>query len=281
MYIESVNIINLERRTDLEIAQRAVWTAMGANEDRLRIHKARDGLWFENRNQVCEQARDDGFDWFTDIDDEDLWMGVGELCCLWSISRLLRKIGHEGTEDHAYLYVLADRFSKKRLPYLEQLFDRLPDFMLFQFKGYVPHWDHLDRGDIKASIPKEFLPGDDIIPSNQIQEGYTKHGDGVLGMTPAGARYMLQLAEEKYEFPVPYEIMLWHEGINNVCPKGVYSTICAEYDFSDESTEWEGEFPHPLAGWHASDIGEANRQTETGGYRNPNQALEQDWFQNE
>ena len=278
MRIDSVNIINLARRTDLAIAQRAVWTAMGATPEQIVFHEARDGVGYSDRNTLIKEARDvDGWHWFTDAPDGH-WMGVGELACYWSISRLLRYIADQEDDEAIYLYVLADRFSKKPLPYLNKLFNRLPNFMLFQFKGIVPYWDDLEREAIKAAFPRECVPADDVIPEGQIEYGCTKHGDGVLAITSEGARYMLGL-HSKYGFPLPYEIMLWHEGDDRVCPEGVYSTPCAEYDFSDESSQWEGEFPHPLAGWNASDIGEANARSETGDYRNHNEALDQEWFE--
>ena len=282
MIINSVNIINLARRTDLAIAQRAVWTAMGASPEQIVFHEAIDGSVFSDRQGIIEAGIADGFPFFREVDDENAWFGCGELACFLSISKLLQHIA-DGVEDQVYLYVLADRFSKKRLPYLEQLFDRLPDFMLFQFKGIVPHWSDLDREAIKSSYPENYVPSDDIVPENTIEIANTKMGDGVLAMTPAGARWMFELAEKYSErfFLTPYEVMLWHEGDDRIYTPGVYSTPCAEYDFSDESSLWEGEFPHPLAGWHASDIGEANRISETGAYRNYNEALDQKWFETE
>ena len=278
MIINSINIINLERRTDLEIAQRAVWEAAGAPREKVVFHDAIDGTHYENREQLIEDARNSGIEFFKDVPD-DAYEGVGELACLWSITRLLHSIVETKLEDQVFLYVLADRFSKKRYPYLLKLFSRLEDFMLLQFKGHVPYWDTIeDRDAIKENYTRKYVPGDDVIPENTIEIGNTKLGDGVMAMTPEGAWWMLETIE-KYAFPTPYENMLWFEGLGRKsCPPGVYSTPCADYDYSDASTLWEGEFPPPLSGWHSSDIGEANRLSETGDYQNPNEALNQEWF---
>ena len=269
--IESVNIINLKRRTDLEIAQRAVWGAMGASPNQIVFHEAMDGRDYKSKQDIIHAARANGFDFFQETDDiETHWTGLGEYACLWSISRLLRHITEQSSG--IYLYVLADRFSKVRLPRLEKIFNELPDFMFFQFKGHVPAWGELDREGIKGNYPRESITFDELV----VEYGNLKHGDGVLAMTPGGARWMQSLVP-KHNFPTPYEIMLWWEGIGapdhkHICPEGVYSAPCAEYEFEDASSLWEGEFAYPLAGWHASDIGQANKESETGVYRNPNAA---------
>ena len=271
--IKTINIINLERRTDLEIAHRAVWTCLGAAPDQLVFHTAKDGLSYESRESLIDAARADGFKFFSrDVcNADDLWWGVGEAACLWSISCLLREIAQQA--EGIYLYVLADRFSKRRIPYLQRLFKALPDFMFFQFKGHIPYWDHLEREVLQANYVHAYVPACDAVESETVEFKKLKHGDGVLAMTPLGARWMLSLAEHQYRFLTPYECMLWCEGCERKsCPDGVYSTTLAEYDYSDESSVWEGEFPHPLAGYAASDIGHSNKMTQTGAYQKDNAA---------
>ena len=193
-------------------------------------------------------------------------MNIGRV---WSISRLLRHIAEQ--PDGIYLYVLADRYSKKRLPYLQELFDELPDFMLFQFKGYVPFWDTLDRENIKATYRRKCLPASGVIEPNTIEIGTPKMGDGVLAMTPAGAGWM-QAACDLHLPGAPYEVALFQQ--LNTTEIGVYST----YDAYDETCEqndyygnydrhaWEGQYPFgtPLGD---SDIGKVNKIKDTGTYR--------------
>ena len=279
MEIQTINIINLKRRTDLEIAQRAVWGAMGASPDQIVFHEAKDGLAYDSREAIIDAAREDGFGFFSKDslqNEEELWWGVGETACLWSISCLLREIA--SWKDGIYLYVLADRFSKRRIPYLNAVFNQLPDFIFFQFKGHIPYWDTLDRESIAASYERNYIDASNVIEPEVIEVGNLKHGDGVLAMTPDGARWMLGLAEI-YSFLTPFECMLWIEGVDQQkCPRGVYSTKLAEYDYSDESSTWEGEFAHPLSGYEASDIGHSNRHTQTGSYRNANMAYQTEHF---
>lgn len=60
-------------------------------------------------------------------------MGIGELACMWSIARLLRYIAAQADND-VYLYVLADRYSKKTRPELEAVFSELEDFKFLQYR---------------------------------------------------------------------------------------------------------------------------------------------------
>ena len=42
--IQSVNIINLQRRTDIRDAQTKKWNSLGFSEDEIIFHDAMDGL---------------------------------------------------------------------------------------------------------------------------------------------------------------------------------------------------------------------------------------------
>lgn len=270
MTIHSINIINLKRRTDLEIAQRAVWDAMGADPGSLVFHEAVDGTAFQARDDIIELAKSEGFDFFQPVP-EDHWSGIGEMATLLSISRLLRYIGDSEQEDAIFLYVLADRCSKKRLPYLEALFERLPDFMFFQFKGHVPYWDHLDRETIKASYPREYVPGDDLVPENTIEIGNTKIGEGTLAMTPAGAAWEFAAIRE-FDWPLHGEYVLYYYGLEtHRCPKGVYSMTFKELN---PQAIIEGEFRPPLSGTEYSDLTDVNLRTQTGAVQQPNLAYQ-------
>ena len=140
--IESVNIINLRRRLDLEHAQQGAWQSRGCPPEIIRIFEAHDGLDYQSRDELAQAAVDDGFPFFNFYlkrEEQQLqtWMGIGELACMWSIASLLREIAHkEG--NNAHFYVLADRFLRKKFWEVEALINELPNFNFMQFRGYLP-----------------------------------------------------------------------------------------------------------------------------------------------
>ncbi|MCE2416682.1 hypothetical protein J4G07_22120 [Candidatus Poribacteria bacterium] len=78
--IKSVNIINLKRRTDLQIAQRAVWNAMGATPAQVVFHDAMDGMKYDSKASIISAAKADGFDFFEYHDGiDEHWQGVVDL----------------------------------------------------------------------------------------------------------------------------------------------------------------------------------------------------------
>ena len=262
--IQSTNIIMLNRRDDLRHAQFGAWQSCGCPGNKIHYFEAHDGLDYESRDEVAQAAVDDGFpsfEWFLTAPD-DYWMGVGEIACMWSISGLLREIANK-PDGTAHFYVLADRFCKKDFDYMQQLINELPDFQFLQLKGHVPY--DKERFDTERT-PHWVEPNGSCIEPESIEYGGLKHGDGVLLMTPAGARWMLTCLER--DPSLPYENTLLELGYD-VLPAGIYSTPVAEYDFSEESTVWEGEFAHPFAGQESSDIGNANLETGTGRYQKP------------
>ena len=262
MKIQSVNIIMLTRRNDLRNAQFGAWQACGCPGEKIHYFEAHDGLEYSSRAEIAQAAIDDGFpsfEWFLTAPD-DYWMGVGELACMWSISGLLREIANKPDND-AYFYVLADRYLKKDFDYMEQLINELPDFQFMQLKGHVPYAKERFK---KYRNPRWVEANGSCIKHETIEHGGLKLGDGVLLMTPQGAQWMLTCLE--YEASLPYENTLLERGYEEL-PAGIYSTRVAEYGFSEESTEWEGEFAHPFAGQESSDIGNANLNAGTGIYQ--------------
>ena len=273
MKIVSVNIINLERRIDLAAEQHETWTRLGFDTSEILFHKAMDGMEYDSKAEIVDAAAADGFEFFSRYHElaEDHWMGIGELACMWSISRLLRFIERQ-PETGAYLYVLADRYSKKDRNTLETIFSELPDFKFLQFRGYVPLPHHTVwwEGRDKRQPPK-FVEPSQQIPPKSIEYGGLKIGDGVLAMTPAGARWM-QEACDLHLPGVPYEVALFQ--LLNTTEKGVYSTfdefdeICEQNDYygNYDRHAWEGQYPFgtPLG---ESDIGKVNKIKDTGTYR--------------
>ena len=278
MRIHSVNIINLERRTDLAEAQRKTWTALGFSLDEIVFHTAMDGMAYESREMVADAAAGDGFAFFERWYDESPqhWMGIGELACMWSIARLLRHIGNQPGND-VYLYVLADRFLKKKRAELEAIFSELSDFKFLQFRGRVPQRDEgWWRNGWRRPEP-DFVKGAHI-PINTIERQALKLGDGVLAMTPAGARWMQSVCEPGLP-NAPYEVVLLELGNANqpTTEKGVYSCYDAKdevcnmadyYGLGYQWHAWEGQYPFgtPLG---ASDISKINQIKNTGTYRDP------------
>ena len=278
MKIKSVNIINLTRRQDLAEAQRKIWHAHGWTDEEIIFHTAVDGLNYPSRADIIRDASHDGLPWFVKFpnDEEDHWMGVGELACMWSIARLLRYIANQ-PENDVYLYVLADRYSKKSKSELETILSELPAFKLLQFRGKVPlpgvesHKYWLDTGYVRPT--PRFVSGPSI-PEGEIEYDALKLGDGVIAMTPEGARWM-QAACERYIPSMPYEIALLYLGSAGNTYQGVYSI----YFPTDETLEgvehfqwhydihpWEGEFNEGELG--DSEIFNANHTSKTGSYGN-------------
>ena len=255
--INSINIINLKRRPDLEEAQREVWAELGASSDQIVFHEAVDGLDYESREALAADAQADGFEFIVSF--ENFWMGLGEMALVWSASRVLREIANsDPTEIH--FYVVADYHSTKPVSYLEEVFARLPDFSLLQFSGVLPIEMHGRKNEIFANYAREYVPGDDVIPENTIEIGNTKLGECVLAMTSVVAQWMLDL-QSLSGIPAPYEYILWREGfVNQRCPKGAYSLPF--FECSEDC--WQAEFPPPLSGEGNSDILKVNSLTKTG-----------------
>lgn len=264
MKIESVNIVMLNRRNDLRNAQFGAWQACGCPGEKIHFFEAHDGLEYQSLAEIAEAAMADGFptfEWFLTAPD-DYWMGVGELACMWSISGLLRELANK-PDNTAHFYVLADRYLKKDFDYMEQLINELPDFQFFQLKGHVPY--EQERFE-KERNPRWVEANGSCIEHETIEHGGLKVGDGVLLMTPEGARWMMTCLD--YNPALPYENTFLELGYGEL-PAGIYSTPRAQYEFTEESTKWEGEFAHPLAGWDSSDIGNANLHSDTGAYQKP------------
>ena len=278
MNIKSVNIINLERRTDLAEAQRKTWIDLGFTENDIVFHRAIDGLQYHQKSSIVHDANSDGFPWFLRYLEEapEHWMGVGELACMWSIARLLRYIGSQPDND-VYLYVLADRYGKKNKSEMVSIFSELPDFKFLQFRGKVPlhgvegHEYWLNTGYVRPE--PRFVVGTPI-PENEIEHNALKLGDGVIAMTPAGARWM-QGACEQYIPSMPYEIALLYLGSAGNTYQGVYSIYfpidetpdgAAHFQTNYEIHPWEGEFNEDELGH--SEIHKANATSQTGNYGN-------------
>lgn len=278
MRIVSVNVINLERRTDLADAQLGTWKHLGFNESEIVFHQAIDGMKYDNRVKLIEDAAADGFPFFREFHEEpaDHWMGIGELACMWSIARLLRHISEQPGND-VYLYVLADRYGKKTKYEMESIFSELPDFKFLQFRGKVPlpnidgHKYWIDTGYVR---PEPRFVSSPSIPENEIEHDALKLGDGVIAMTPEGARWMQQ-ACDPYIPSMPYEIALLYLGSEGNIYQGIYST----YFPADEDPEqvgnfvwnydihpWEGEFNEGSLG--DSEIFNANATSQTGWHGN-------------
>ena len=269
MKINSVNIINLERRTDLRDVQLETWKKLGFSETEIVFHPATDGMDYSSKSAIAEAAFADGFRWYPEIREHpsDHWMGVGEIACQWSIARLLRYISIQENND-IYLYVLADRYSKKDRATLEFIFSELPDFKFLQFRGAIPHeGDHwYDEGWRRPPLN---------LIQNDIEFGNLKIGDGVIAITPSGARWMQEVCEPHLG-SVPYEVALFVSTSEGEQYEGIYST----YNQSDEVDnfgayysqasfdvhEWEGQYPYDTE-LGKSDIGRANEVSNTGHHR--------------
>ena len=280
MKIDSVNIINLERREDLKAAQLENWRKVGFDDSEIIFHTAKDGLSYDSRESLIDAARADGFFWFINYFKEQGYdMGLGELACMWSIARLLRYIRNQAACDKIFLYCLADRYSKKHRSELESIFQCLPNLKFFQFRGYVPkaheekyqgmlHWINKRPAMNRVSHPN--------LPPNEIEENGLKLGDGILAMTPEGARWMQSVCEPRLP-ETPYEVILYMYGCQPYVSwmfSGVYSALDAldlRYDEAQfyahgiYTNQWEAQYDYNSS-LGESDIAKVNRFTKTGEY---------------
>ena len=270
MNIESVNIINLDRRTDLKDKQRKTWMTLGYTDDQIIFHKAKDGLDYKSKTALAADAVKDGFDWFSRVYElpPDFWIGIGELACMWSISRLLRHIAGLG-KDTAHIYALADRYSKIPRNALDTILSELPNFKLLQFRGRVTQPDEYHFSGQFRKTPR-------FIDANSEIECALKIGDGVLAMTPVGAEWMSG-ACNPFLPNEPYECALHNATLNDNEVEGVYSTYTQqdeqigidEYYLADNynAHKWEGQYPYDSK-LGFSDIADINQKTQTGEYGN-------------
>ena len=280
--IETVNVINLLRRPDLAYAQQGAWQARGCPPEKINIFEAHDGLEYQSRGELAQAAVDDGFaffNWYVEEEkkqEDPIWMGIGELACMWSIAALLREIANkEGTNAH--FYVLADRFLRKKFWEAEALINELPDFNFIQFRGYLPpeyapgpvqaelhegrlfwsEWRKTWIADSEAfSEAKPRPPIRWYDESRGIEHNGFKIGDGILLMTPEGASWMLALAHDLQMQDAPYELMLmhvaWEYTHTRPIVKGAYSMdgpICSftewyNNDLQAQYMDWEGQFDY-------------------------------------
>ena len=266
--VETVNIINLKRRVDLREAQLKTWMALGYDHDQIVFHDAMDGMVYGSQEAIADEAIADGFLWFKrihDYMDDDIWMGLGELACMWSIARLLRHIS-DLAGDSAYIYALADRYSKIGSGDLNDILSNVSDFRFLQFRGCVPQKNDWHYRETWRKEPK-------FSPVDGIEHCALKIGDGVLAMTPEGAQWM-QEACEPHLIGQPYEGALYFATLTDT-PKGVYSvyhkpdeTATSEGyygTYNDHSWEGQYDFGSELG---ASDIARVNIATKTGTYGN-------------
>ncbi|MDE0323147.1 MAG: hypothetical protein OXN27_04435 [Candidatus Poribacteria bacterium] len=275
MNIQSINIINLSRRGDLKAAQLDSWAGVGFSEDEIIFHEAIDGLEYDSHPALCEDAIADGFQWFSHFNENSAFqMGVGELACMWSIARLLRYIAEQ--PDGLYIYCLADRYSKKQRDELESIFAELPDLKFFQFRGYTHNVDqeNMPQHMIDCITQRKPIRFVDIPshPNVKIEAGNLKLGDGILAMTPDGARWMQEFCQPSLP-NIPYEMAFFFRS-HLVDDRGIYSVydkLDALYNEPEYYThgritnQWEGQYPYdsPLG---KSDIAYANRESDTGSY---------------
>ena len=280
MKIKTVNIINLKRRADLREQQLKTWTALGYHPDQIVFHDAMDGMEYESRERIAEAALKDGFEFFSRMHSmpPDFWIGVGELACMWSISRLLRHLESadvyppKNSSRNIYLYVLADRYAKMPKEELESIFNGLPDLKFLQFRGRVPQVEHDWHYREEWRKQPDFVNHSQI-PLNTIEHSALKIGDGVLAMTSAGAKWMLKACETHLPGQ-PYEGALYFATLSKKV-KGVYSTYTQadetatseEYYSSFDTHRWEGQYDYnSKLGF--SDIADINQKTGTGEYGN-------------
>ena len=281
MQIESVNIINLKRRTDLREKQIETWTALGYDREQIVFHDAMDGMNYTNKADLARDAISDGFRWFRRYFavEHNHWMGLGEMACLWSIARLLRHLSAADAfplydKRNVYLYVLADRYSKLSRTRLDSILNSLPnDFRFLQFRGHVPDKEHhLHRERWRETPDFVNITG---LSENSIERGALKIGDGVIAMTREGAIWM-QNACEDFLIYEPYEVALYFATLcGGVGTSGIYSTYTQsdeivameKYYGGFEAHQWEGQYPYDSE-LGVSDIARVNHQTGTGQYGN-------------
>ena len=277
--IQSVNIINLKRREDLREAQTKNWMDVGFSEDEIVFHDAIDGLNYKRKEELHQEAIADGFDFFQYYYDEG-FLGLGEFACMWSIARLLRHIMNQS--DGLHIYCLADRYSKKHRDELESIFAQLPDLKFFQFRGFIYKEDepNLTPGMLEAvqnRKPVECIeiPGH---PKVKIEKGNLKLGDGIIAMTPNGARWMQEFCQNRDDSAhfvpnIPYEVVFLMKSYMIEEP-GIYSTCdvldqryreSGFYTHGRHTNPWEAQYDYEsLLG--KSDIALVNRRTGTGDY---------------
>ena len=268
MHIDSIYIINLNRRTDLRDAQKEKWMSLGFEEEKVNLFEASDGLLYKTREALINAAIADGFSFFErwfEFEGQH-WVGNGWLAIAWSWSRLLRHVSNL-PENRAYICGVADRYSLLNREQIDNIVSQLPNFKFFQFEGYIaeegdPTWGF--EGWYGRTIPPHFVNIQGL-PEHSIEQGMLRVGDGLWAMTPQGAAWMLSICSRH----IPtwnYEEAGHLATRMNPTEPGVYS---AYYDYHNPDACWtETQFPGPLGGDEYSDIRDVNRITDTGIDRN-------------
>ena len=199
--------INLKRRIDRLCAFYGAMQSHRYPIEVIQPFEAHDGLEYGTVFEVREAALQE-FPFWSRLDDDWLgarYLGIGSLCCLWSMQSVLNQIGQEPanslcvmTTDH---FVLSRSYTQ-----LRQELDLMVDNDIFQLDHWnadtVKHNPGVDR--LHPAHPPTFPTPYFSYP--EISKGLAGAGD-ILMLTPAGARRVLEWSSDE-----PYhliEYLLW------------------------------------------------------------------------
>ena len=151
------------------------------------------------------------------------------------------------SEDEIVFHDAIDGLNYKRKEELHQEaiadgfdFFQLPDLKFFQFRGFIYKEDepNLTPGMLEAvqnRKPVECIeiPGH---PKVKIEKGNLKLGDGIIAMTPNGARWMQEFCQNRDDSAhfvpnIPYEVVFLMKSYMIEEP-GIYSTCDVLYQIN-------------------------------------------------
>lgn len=181
--MNSVLCINLKRRIDKRGAFVGAMRVMGVPEESIRFFDAHDGMEYESRYDIAEQASKE-FPFWDNLKDD--WVSehgeAGTMCAQWSYQSCLKIIAEQPESDRVFLmfdHTLFVRFWAELL----RLLSLLGNFHAVQME-YSPYLT--ERFD-KGRLPHH----------KGINYGIAGAGDCCVALSPAGAQKALELYERE------------------------------------------------------------------------------------
>ena len=181
--IENAYVLSLNRRQDKRWSWLGAMSAMGTPDYILKVWEGTDGMVYECREHLINEAIENGFDFYQKYyDDPDVpWFPLGDMALRYSLDRFMRHL----IERYQCAAIFMDEFAiNVPFYYLENAVLHLSETQP-NFKGLIlRHLYEPSEGDIRTPDP--------IAIGNSLCRGtYGTCGDWGQVLTPQGAEMLL------------------------------------------------------------------------------------------